>query len=152
MPKAKDDSPRTAHPIHELCLQALVKGKGEPFDLSADGAKKLKSQLALHFDQPDLVPAVEELVVVAWFLSEKKACPKAADKLLKIAETAIPALEQRGVDAKAVLSGDSLDKTKRAAAAELLAKPLRQAADPRMEKPAGGPGGALGLFARKDKK
>ncbi|MFH1812024.1 MAG: hypothetical protein ABIJ09_25015 [Pseudomonadota bacterium] len=152
MPQAQDDSPRSAHPIGQLCLEALVKGEAEDLDLGAEGSKKLRAELSKHFDQPDLLPAVEELVIFAWWLSEKQSCPKAADKVIKIAEAAIPALQKRGVDAKALLAGDSIDKTQRAAAAELLASPLRQGPDPRLRNVPDehkNPGGVLGLFKKK---
>jgi hypothetical protein len=79
--------------VLEEAAASLREGKDGAITADRAGLDALASALAAYFDSDELVEVVEELCQFAMWVKHDKEAPAAGDAVLRVAETAIPALK-----------------------------------------------------------
>ena len=86
----------------DLALQGMREGDGpgDAYVLESDTVEAMNSALDDLLHSEALEAVLGEFVVFACWLGESQRSPETCEQLLKVADRAIPALEQRGFQAQ----------------------------------------------------
>jgi hypothetical protein len=140
-------------PVGAAILRSLTKDEEGILHLSeadAGAADKLIEERI--GDGPALVEALKAVVALAWYLDQKRGSPKASQRVLEVARTIVPHLEDLGIDPAAELAKDALEKGGHEAQFKaVLGADDRKGPDPRMKEPEKEKAGMLGFLNFKDK-
>lgn len=87
-----EDKKSKAHPLVEKALGLAYKGF-EPVEFDDYAVEQLQEALSEYFGKYELVEAVRELITFACFLDTEKGCHSASQKIIKVVESSVEALQ-----------------------------------------------------------
>jgi hypothetical protein len=147
--------PLHAIPLVDQAMRALAESDGTVL-LAAGADEALAVSLKRLFGTPELFAAVAELCIFAVWLGEKKNAPDVRDRLIRVAELAVPELEAMGLEgaelAQDILAAAEKDYRRVTGRSLSLPQPPRAPRDGEVKADPGARFRLLGPSASKPKK